>query len=78
MLTLVERQPRITPASWNKVMRLCRQAHEPPARRYRAHARGANGGMLEVVLVVPVIEIFALIARASTMLNFSDGAADVL
>jgi hypothetical protein len=34
--------------------------------------------MLEVVLVVPVIEIFALIARASTMLNFSDGTADVL
>jgi hypothetical protein len=34
--------------------------------------------MLEVVLVVPVIEIFALIARASTMLNLWDGAADVL
>ena len=41
-------------------------------------AGGANGGMLEAVLVVPVIEIFALIARASTMLNFWDGAADVL
>jgi hypothetical protein len=26
MLTLVERQPRITPISWCKVMRLCRQA----------------------------------------------------
>jgi hypothetical protein len=34
--------------------------------------------MLEAVLVVPVIEIFALIARASTMLNFWDGASDVL
>jgi hypothetical protein len=34
--------------------------------------------MLEIVLVVPVIEIFALIARASTMLNFLDGTADVL
>ena len=34
--------------------------------------------MLEAVLVVPVIEIFALTARASTMLNFWDGAADVL
>ena len=26
MLTLVERQPRIVPISWNKIMRLCRQA----------------------------------------------------
>jgi uncharacterized protein YjiS (DUF1127 family) len=26
MLTLVERQPRITPASWNKVTRFCRRA----------------------------------------------------
>jgi hypothetical protein len=34
--------------------------------------------MLEAVLVVPVIEIFASIAHPSTMLNFSDGAADVL
>jgi hypothetical protein len=34
--------------------------------------------MLEAVLVVPVTEIFALIVHASTMLNFWDGAADVL
>jgi hypothetical protein len=34
--------------------------------------------MLEAVLVVPVIEIIALIARASTMLNFWDGDAHVL
>jgi hypothetical protein len=34
--------------------------------------------MLEAVLVVPLTEIIASIARASTMLNFSDGAADVL
>jgi hypothetical protein len=34
--------------------------------------------MLEAVLVVPVIEIVGLIARGSTMLNFWDGAADVL
>jgi hypothetical protein len=34
--------------------------------------------MLEAVLAVPVIEIFTLIAHASTMLNFLDGAADVL
>jgi uncharacterized protein YjiS (DUF1127 family) len=33
MLTLVERQPRITPVSWNKVMRLCRQAHALVATR---------------------------------------------
>jgi uncharacterized protein YjiS (DUF1127 family) len=26
MLTLVERQPRIVPVSWNKAMRLCRRA----------------------------------------------------
>jgi hypothetical protein len=34
--------------------------------------------MLEALLAVPVTEIFALIAHASTMLNFWDGAADVL
>jgi hypothetical protein len=34
--------------------------------------------MLEALLVVPVIEIFALIAHTSIMLNFWDGAADVL
>ncbi len=34
--------------------------------------------MRQTVLVVPVIEIFALIAHASTMLSFWDGAADVL
>jgi hypothetical protein len=34
--------------------------------------------MLETVLVVPVTEIFALIAHTSTMLSFWDGAADVL
>ena len=34
--------------------------------------------MLEAFPVVPVIEIFALIARASTMLNFWYGALDVL
>jgi hypothetical protein len=34
--------------------------------------------MLETVLAVSVIEIFALIVHASTMLNFWDGAADVL
>jgi hypothetical protein len=34
--------------------------------------------MLEAVLVVPVIEIFALVGHASIMLNFWDGAADVL
>jgi uncharacterized protein YjiS (DUF1127 family) len=45
MLTLVERQPRITPESWNKVMRLCRQAHalvatrRSPARQRQALAR---------------------------------------
>jgi hypothetical protein len=33
--------------------------------------------MLEALLVVSVIAIFALIAHASTMLNFWDGAADV-
>jgi uncharacterized protein YjiS (DUF1127 family) len=26
MLTLVQRQPKITPVSWSKVMRLCRRA----------------------------------------------------
>jgi hypothetical protein len=34
--------------------------------------------MLQAVLVVAVTEIFASIAHASTMLNFWDGAADVL
>jgi hypothetical protein len=34
--------------------------------------------MLEAVLVVPVTEIIASIAHGSTMLNFWDGAADVL
>jgi 3-hydroxymyristoyl/3-hydroxydecanoyl-(acyl carrier protein) dehydratase len=34
--------------------------------------------MLEALLVVPVIEIFAAIAQASTMLSFWDGTADVL
>ena len=38
MLTLVERQPRITPISWNKVMRLCRQARALVAR-WRSRAR---------------------------------------
>jgi hypothetical protein len=33
--------------------------------------------MLEALLAVPVIAIFAQIAHASTMLNFWDGAADV-
>jgi uncharacterized protein YjiS (DUF1127 family) len=33
MLTLVERQPRITPISWNKVMGLCRQARALAATR---------------------------------------------
>jgi hypothetical protein len=34
--------------------------------------------MLEAFLVGAVIEIFASIAHASTMLNLLDGAADVL
>jgi hypothetical protein len=34
--------------------------------------------MLEAILVVPVTEIFASIAHASTMLDFCDGAGDVL
>jgi hypothetical protein len=34
--------------------------------------------MLEALLVVAVIEIFASIAPASTMLKFLDGPADVL
>jgi hypothetical protein len=34
--------------------------------------------MLEAVLVVAMIEIFVLIEHVSTMLNFWDGAADVL
>ena len=45
MLTLVERQPRIIPVSWNKLMRLCRQARalvttwRSRARQRRAMAR---------------------------------------
>lgn len=38
MLTLVERQPRITPVSWNKLMHLCRQTRAVMATR-RSHAR---------------------------------------
>jgi uncharacterized protein YjiS (DUF1127 family) len=38
MLTLVERQPRITPISWGKVMRLCQQARLLAAT-WRSHAR---------------------------------------
>ena len=38
MLSLVERQPRIIPVSWNKVMRLCRQTRAVMATR-RSHAR---------------------------------------
>ncbi len=38
MLTLVERQPRITPVSWKKVMRLCRRARALVAA-WRARAR---------------------------------------
>ncbi len=38
MLTLVERQPRITPVSWNKMMRLGRRVHALVAR-WRSHAR---------------------------------------
>jgi hypothetical protein len=34
--------------------------------------------MLEALLVVSVVKIFALIAHASIMLNLWDGAADVL
>jgi uncharacterized protein YjiS (DUF1127 family) len=42
MLTLVERQPRIAPVSWNKVMRRCRQASELMATwRSRARQRQA-------------------------------------
>ena len=42
MMTLVERQPRITPASWNKVMRLCRRALDVMAAwRSRARQRQA-------------------------------------
>ena len=44
MLTLVERQPRITPVSWNKVMRLCRRARALVATwRSRARQRQALG-----------------------------------
>jgi len=38
MLTLVERQPRITPVSWKKVMRLCWRARALVAT-WRALAR---------------------------------------
>ena len=38
MLTLVQRQPRITPILWNKVTRLCRQARALVAV-WRSHAR---------------------------------------
>ena len=38
MLTLVERQPRITPVSWNKVMRLWRHA-SALAATWRSRAR---------------------------------------
>ena len=38
MMTLVERQPRITPASWSEVMRLCRRAHDVMAE-WRSGAR---------------------------------------
>ena len=42
MLTLVERQPRITLVSWNKVTRLCRQARLLAAMwRSRARQRKA-------------------------------------
>ena len=40
MMTLVERQPRITPASWNKVMRLCRRTRDEMAA-WRARQRRA-------------------------------------
>ena len=40
MLTLVERRPRITPVSWNKVMRLCRQSRAVAVMATRrSHAR---------------------------------------
>ena len=42
MLTLVQRQPGITPISWNKVTRLCRQARALMAVwRSRARQREA-------------------------------------
>jgi uncharacterized protein YjiS (DUF1127 family) len=42
MLTLVERQPRTSPVSWNKVMRLCRRARALVATwRSRARQRQA-------------------------------------
>jgi len=34
MLTLVRRQPRMTVVSWDKVIRLCRQAGEQALARY--------------------------------------------
>jgi uncharacterized protein YjiS (DUF1127 family) len=45
MLTLVERQPRITPISWNKVVQLCPRARalvatwRSRARQHQALAR---------------------------------------
>ena len=42
MVTLVQRQPRLTPISWNKVTRLCRQARALVAVwRSRARQREA-------------------------------------
>ena len=42
MLTLVQRQPRIAPISWNKVRRLCRQTRALTAVwRSRARQREA-------------------------------------
>ncbi len=42
MLTFVQRQPRITPVSWNKVLRLCRRAFTRAAMwRSLAHQREA-------------------------------------
>lgn len=42
MLTLVQRQPRLTPISWNKVTSLCRQARALVAVwRSRARQREA-------------------------------------
>jgi uncharacterized protein YjiS (DUF1127 family) len=42
MLTLVQQQPRITPVSWHKAMRLCRRARALAATwRSRARQRQA-------------------------------------
>lgn len=38
MLTLVQRQPRIAPVSWNNLVRLCRQA-QALAAIWRSRAR---------------------------------------